>query len=345
VFKVAASSKAAREVTLQLNASGVGTNNTVTFAVSQEVPLMVDALVGKARAISEGRPVTRTYMTNMGGRFVSHLREEEAKRILLKIASQRGESEASRIIARLAEGLKLSSSEIARVDRAATLAEKADVVCAFRNMKSLTHEAFVDVATHAGLNRQQVEGLEMDLRKAGTLVARKVYQLFYERSNHEKWLIWLEHEHKLKRAESIFVLDSMDILPASKRVPEDTLDTLASINMCNTEFPNHAKAVQIYSEKDTFDLRSFNEAALRGSEAELVGRLSSIRDFVKGYESTSQISAKVREANATFPAQLGGVEEYEWNEFGPVKKTMTEFKDAYDGFLARCIELAETVGK
>jgi transaldolase len=69
VFKVAASSKAAREVTLELNASGIGTNNTVTFSVSQEVPLMVDALEGKARATSAGRPVTRTYMTNMGGAF------------------------------------------------------------------------------------------------------------------------------------------------------------------------------------------------------------------------------------------------------------------------------------
>jgi hypothetical protein len=137
----------------------------------------------------------------------------------------------------------------------------------------------------------------------------------------------------------------MDILPASKRVPEDTLDTLASNNMCNTEFPNHAKAVQVYSEKSAFDLRSFSEAALRGSEGELVRRLSGIRDFVRGYESTPQISGKVREVNATFPTQLGGMTEDEWSEFGPVKKTMTEFKDAYDRFLTRCIELADTVEK
>ena len=306
---------------------------------------MVDALVGKALAISAGRPVTRTYMTNMGGRFVSHLREEEAKKILLKITSQRGESDANRIIVRLAEHLKLTRSELARVDRAATVAEKADIVCAFKNMKSLTHEAFLEVATYAGLSREQVEELEMDLRKAGTLVARKVYQLFYEEGNHEKWLVWLEHEHKLKRAEASSVLDSMDILPASKRVPEDTLDTLASFNMCNTEFPNHAKAAQVYSEKDTFDLRSFSEAALRGSEGELVRRLSSIRDFVKGYESTAQISAKVREVKATFQTQLGGMSEDEWKEFGPVKKTMTEFKDAYDRFLTWCVEVADAVGK
>ncbi len=340
VFKVAASSQAAREVTLQLNVSGIGTNNTVTFAVSQEVPLMVDALVGKARAIKAGRPVTRTYMTNMGGRFVSHLREEEAKRILLELASHKGENDANQIIVRLAEKLKLSSSELARLDRAATVAEKADIVCTFKNMKSLTNEAFLEVALHAGLSKEQVDELEMDLRKAGTLVARKVYLLFYEKNNHDKWLDWLEHEHKLKRAEAISALDSMDILPASKRVPEDTLDTLGSVNMCNTEFPNHARAVQVYSEKNTFDLSSFREAVLRGSETELVKRLSRIRDFVKGYESTPQISAQVHGVKASFPTQLGGVEEAQWNEFGPVKKTMTEFKDAYDKFLERCIELA-----
>lgn len=345
VFKVAASSEAAREVTLQLNASGIGTNNTVTFAVSQEVPLMIDALVGKARAISAGRPVTRTYMTNMGGRFVSHLREEEAKRILLEVASRKGETDANRIIIRLAEKLKVPSSELVRVEQAADISQKADIVCAFKNMKSLTHEGFLEAALHAGLSKKQVEDLEIDLRKAGTLVARKVYLLYYDNGNHEKWLNWLEKEHKLKRAEAVSVLDSMDILPASKRVPEDTLDTLASINMCNTEFPNHAKAVQVYSETDTFDLKTFREAALRGSEPGFVRRLSSITDFVKGYESTLRINEEVDKTHAVFPTQLGGMEASEWINFGPVKKTMAEFKGAYDAFLERCVELVGAVDR
>ncbi|MGA3406272.1 MAG: hypothetical protein ABSD49_11130, partial [Candidatus Bathyarchaeia archaeon] len=117
-------------------------------------------------------------------------------------------------------------------------------------------------------------------------------------------------------------------------------DTLASTNMCNTEFPNHAKAVQVFSEKDSFDLASFREAALRGADPELVRRLSSIRDFKRGYESTAQISDKTREVEAKFQSELGGLEEHAWSEFGPVRKTMNEFKNAYDKFLARCIELA-----
>jgi hypothetical protein len=279
-------------------------------------------------------------MTNMGGRFVSHLREEEAKRILLDLASRKGESETNQIIVRLAQKLKLPSSELTRAERATTVAEKSDIVCAFKNMKSLTHEAFLEVASHAGLSKEQVEELEMDLRKAGTLVARKVYLLFYEKNNHEKWLGWLKDQHKLERAQAISVLDSMDILPASKRVPEDTLDTLASINMCNTEFPNHAKAVQVYSEKEKFNLESFREAALRGSEPELVRRLSRIEDFVRGHEATPRILEKTREVKAKFQSELGGLEEQAWGEFGPVRKTMNEFKDAYDKFLERCVGLA-----
>ena len=254
VFKVAASSKVAREVTRQINASGVGTNNTVTFAVSQEVPLMIDALEGKAEAIMAGRPITRTYMTNMGGRFVSHLREEEAKRILLEVASRRGEDEANQALMRLAEKLNLTGLELDRAKRASTVAERADIVCSYKNMKSLTHAAFLEAASPAGLTHEHVQQLENDLRKAGTLVARRVYSLFYEKSNHESWVDWLERNHKIKRAEAISILNSMDILPASKRIPEDTLDTLASPNMCNTEFPNHARAVQVYSEQNGFDL-------------------------------------------------------------------------------------------
>ena len=341
VFKVAASSKVAREVTRQINASGVGTNNTVTFSVSQEVPLMIDALKGKAEATIAGRPVTRTYMTNMGGRFVSHLREEEAKRILLEVASRKGEDEAEQTLMRLAEKLNLQGPELDRVKRASTLPERADIVCSYKNMKSLAHAAFLEAASQADLTHEQVQQLENDLRRAGTLVARRVYLLFYEKSNHERWVDWLERNHQIKRAQAISILNSMDILPASKRIPEDTLDTLASPNMCNTEFPNHARAVQVHSEQHGFDLASFRNAALGGEDSELVKRLTSIVDFAKGYEFTKQVLTVTREAGAVSASDsLRGIDEDGWIEFGPVRKTMNEFKDAYDRFLERCIKIA-----
>jgi hypothetical protein len=113
--------------------------------------------------------------------------------------------------------------------------------------------------------------------------------------------------------------------------------------MCNTEFPNHAKAVQLYSENADFDLASYRGAALRPLDLELVRRLSNVRDFVRAYEYTEDASKQVLEVGATSAIGelgLGGVKEQDWQEFGPVKKTMNEFREAYNKFLERCIELA-----
>ena len=134
----------------------------------------------------------------------------------------------------------------------------------------------------------------------------------------------------------------MDILPASKRIPEDTFDTLAASNMCNTEFPNHAKAVQLYSEKPDFDLAAYKGAVFRPPDQELIKRLSKVPDFVRAYDYTEDASKQVLEVGATAIGELGlgGVKQQEWHEFGPVKKTMNEFRDAYNKFLERCVKLA-----
>jgi hypothetical protein len=115
--------------------------------------------------------------------------------------------------------------------------------------------------------------------------------------------------------------------------------------MCNTEFPNHARAVQLYSERDNFDLNSFRNAVTSEPDPEVVKRLLRIDDFVRGYDSTKAISAELVRVGALSDEQelgLGGVPEDEWRGFGAVQKTMTEFKDAYERFLGRCVGLAST---
>jgi len=345
VLKVAGSSRAAREVTRVLNAAGIGTNNTVTYTVTQEVQLIIDALEGKSRAVTSGKPLTRTYETNMGGRFVSHLREVEAERILLDIVRRIGEEKANELLLQLAKGLGLSDQESGRLRSAPNAAQKVKIACAFKNLKTLAHEAFMTVATEGHMSRAEIEQLEADLKKAGTLVAKRVYWVFYDRKNHDRWVVWLQRQHKISRRDAIVVLDSMDVLPASKRVPEDTYDTLGSPNMCNTEFPNHARAVQLYSERDNFDLNSFRNAITSAPDQEVVKRLMSIDDFVRGYDSTKAISTELARVGVLSNEQelgLGGVLEDEWQGFGAVQKTMAEFKDAYEKFLARCIDLAGT---
>ena len=69
-----------------------------------------------------------------------------------------------------------------------------------------------------------------------------------------------------------------------------------------------------------------------------------IEDFVRGYDSTKTISSELVRVGILSHEQklgLGGVPEDEWQGFGSVQKTMAEFKDAYERFLARCVGLAK----
>jgi hypothetical protein len=244
---------------------------------------------------------------------------------------------------RLAGGLNLPERDVERFQTARGIAEKAAIACAFKNLKSLTHQAFLEAASEGGLSRAEVEQLEEDLKKAGTLVARRVYWVFYERENHGRWVAWLQKEHRVRRRDATIALDSMDVLPASKRVPEDAYDTLGSPNVCNTEFPNHARAVELFSETPSFDLDSYGNAVLQPPDVQLVERLMRIEDFVRGYESTKDISSQLQRVGILSDIQdlgLRGIPEEEWHSFGAVKKTMAEFREAYERFLHWCVDLA-----
>jgi len=138
-------------------------------------------------------------------------------------------------------------------------------------------------------------------------------------------------------------LESVDVLPASKRIPEDTYDTLAYPNMCNTEFPNHARAVQLFAEEVDFDLTRFRNAALQPPELGLVECLSTVSDFVISYEITSDLAKFIVEAGAIPTAKsygLSGISEEQWPRFGSVLKTMAEFRVAYQRFASQCVALA-----
>jgi hypothetical protein len=104
-------------------------------------------------------------------------------------------------------------------------------------------------ATAAGQTAHSIQQLENDLKKAGTLVARRVYQVFHTERNRSNWIAYLKQRYGLTAAQAEEVLTSMDVLPASKRIPEDTVHALGATNMCHTEFPNQAS--RRMSEKET----------------------------------------------------------------------------------------------
>lgn len=342
VFKVAASSEAARRITTVLNSEGIGTNNTVVYTVGQEVQLVLDAFAGKAAAVKAGKQVVRTYETNMGGRFVSHLREVEAEKIFVVCAQKAGARKAEALLGRLAESLHVPAGKIPAGD----LAAAARVVTAYSHLKTLDNAYVIQAAELAGKTAAEVKELEADLKKAGTLVARRVFRVFYNPAHRDRWIAWLENKYRLAEDAAAWILDSMDVLPASKRIPEDTYHTLAAKNMCNTEFPNHARAVQLFSEQEGFDLAEYREAVMQTYPAEVARRLSALPDFNLGYDLTPALKEfLLNEVGIGEVAEwgTGGIEPAGWPHFGSVLKTSAEFRAAYNGFADLCVSLAEEV--
>ena len=333
VFKVGGGHEAARKITTVLNSEGIGTNNTVVYTVAQEVQLVIDAFEGKARAAQAGKQVVRTYETNMGGRFVSHLREVEAEKLFGALSEDR----ASELLAELASDLEVDIPE-------GTLAEQATEICSYANLKSLDHPVILKVAEAAGQSSEAIVQLEADLKKAGTVVARRVHWIFYAPENRPKWITYLSDTCGLTEDQAQWILASMDVLPASKRVPDDTLHALGE-NMCHTEFPNHQRAVQLVSEEPDFDLDELRGSIGHEYELGVTQRLYELPDFQKGYDLTPSLKDFLEnEVQIDLSGwQTRGMEPGDWPEFGSVQKTTTEFKAAYDAFLVRCVELAKEV--
>ena len=77
--------EAAREIARTINGFGFGSNITVIYTVGQEVTMVLEELAGMASAIKKGIVPTQLYMTNMGGRFESHLREVKLEELFIDL--------------------------------------------------------------------------------------------------------------------------------------------------------------------------------------------------------------------------------------------------------------------
>ncbi len=346
VFKVGGGHEAARRITTALNSEGIGTNNTVVYTVAQEVQLVLDALEGKARAAKAGKQVVRTYETNMGGRFVSHLREVEAEKLFAAVAERAGEGKAHALLDELAAALGVDDETLHKV-ASAPVAQRAATLCAYKFLKALDHEVALEAAEAAGQSPEDIRQLEDDLKKAGTLVARRVYWVFYARENRPKWVSYLSEIHGVTEEQAKWILGSMDVLPASKRIPDDTLHALGEANMCHTEFPNHQRAVQLASEEAGFKLEDLKESVLDAYEPGVAERLRDLPDFCRGYDLTPSLKDfLINEVGIDVGSwRTQGMAPSDWPGFGSVQKTSAEFKVAYDAFAAKVVELAKEVAR
>jgi len=335
VIKVAASSPAAREIARTINTFGFGSNITVIYTVGQEVTMILEEMAGMASAIKKGIVPTQLYMTNMGGRFESHLREVKLEELFAEARAKLGEVEALKRVEQLA------AANGAGLDGAKGF--EAKVVAATRYSSQRTIDDKVIAALQGVASAAELKLWEEAIGKSGTLVARRVWGIFFSEGNRPKWVDYLCRKYQLAEQEAELILSRVCYLPASKRKPEDTYWTLASKNMVHTEFPNHQENVRKMAEADGFRLVQYAESITGEFSGEVGQRLDTLADFRKGYELNAELAQVLREARIEGDFGSGGHTPDQWAEFGSVQKTLAEFKAAYDAFRADLLRLFKEV--
>ena len=339
VIKVAASSPAARQIARTINTFGFGSNITVIYSVGQEVTMILEEMAGMAGAIKKGIVPTQLYMTNMGGRFESHLREVKLEELFAGLKRKLGEAEALSRVNQLAA----ANGTTLKVD--ATKEYQAKVVAATRFGNQRTIDANVMAALKGVASEDELKSWEDVIGKSGTLVARRVWGIYFSEANRGKWLDYLSRKFQLTQAQSRVILERVCYLPASKRKPLDTYWTLTGTNMVHTEFPNHQENVRKMAEAEGFQLSNYVESIKGEFPSEVVKTLNTIADFRKGYELNAELTRILREVGIAGDFGTGGHTPEQWPDFGPVQKTSAEFKAAYDKFRDDTLGLFTAVAK
>ncbi len=333
VIKVAASHPAAREIASTINAYGLGSNITVVYTVAQQITMIIEELAGMAAAIKKGITPTQLYMTNMGGRFESHLREVVLEDYFMKLKKKIGEKKAVNKI----ETLARANGSLKAVKAAASYKEKVVAATAYKSQKVIDGKvagALRDVAP-----KRELEQWEADIAKSGTLVARRVWHIFFSEKNREKWIDYLCESFGIEYDQAFLLMSRLNYLPASKRKPLDTFWTITSQNMVHTEFGNHQENVLQMSWRDDFDMMDYVESIRDDFEPEVVERLNRLDDFRIGYEINSDLKHLLDEAGIAGDYGTKGHKPVHWQQFGSVMKTSAEFRKAYDDFKEFVLEI------
>ncbi|MDP2969283.1 MAG: hypothetical protein Q8P64_08785, partial [Deltaproteobacteria bacterium] len=334
VIKVAATTPAARTITRTINSFGFGSNITVDFSVSQEATLLIEEMEGMAEAIRKGIRPTQLYMTNMGGRLESHLREIKLEELFKELKEKFGEQEALKRIDKLSE----ANGTKDRVSQVKSYEEKVWAVTRYahgqRTINEPVHEALKPVASEETLRKW-----EEAIGASGTLVARRVWFLFFSEANRERWITYLMKRKGLTHDQARLIMDRIHYLPASKRKPFDTYWTLSSRNLVHTEFPDHQENVRKKAQEPRFSLNEYGESILNTFPTGVLNQLNQIEDFRKAYEINPELSEVLKEVGISWDFGLGGLAPSDWPGFGPVQKTLSEFKGAYDAFQKEMVSL------
>jgi len=140
-----------------------------------------------------------------------------------------GEEKATEKINRLSETNGTKDKSI----KATTYEEKVWAATRFahgqKKIDSPIFEALGDIAS-----KESLQSWEDAIGKSGTLVARRIWGIFFSEANRDRWVTYLMKKDSLTQDQAQFVLDRIHYLPASKRKPFDTYWTLSSRNLVHT---------------------------------------------------------------------------------------------------------------
>lgn len=340
VIKVAATSPAARTITRRINGLGFGSNVTVDFTVSQEATLLLEEMEGMAVAVKKGIRPTQLYMTNMGGRLESHLREMKLEELFETLRGKIGERQSLVKIERLSE----DNGTKEKVSKAKTYEEKVIAATRYAHGQKTLNEPIVQ-ALGGVASRESLQEWEDAFGKSGTLVARRMWDLIFSEENRSRWIAYLMKRHDLTSEQAGLIMNRIHYLPASKRKPFDTYWTLSSRNLVHTEFPDHQENTRKMAQESGFRLEEFEEAISHTFPPRVLELLNQMEDFRKAYEINSELAGIFKEVGIGGDLGRAGLGAGEWAPFGPVQKTLSEFKSAYDHFQKEMVSLLQQMWK
>jgi hypothetical protein len=81
-----------------------------------------------------------------------------------------------------------------------------------------------------------------------------------------------------------------------------------------------------------FNLKDYEGSISHTFSPEIIEQLNQLKDFQKAYEINSELTELFKEVGISEDFGLGGLKSEDWSQFGPVQKTLTEFKSAYNHF-------------
>jgi len=333
VFKVSTCGAEAVGLTESLDKMGIGTNNTVTFTVSQEIKMSLVAMKGLAAALKTGIPITTIYITNMEGRLEDHLRETQGAEFVR--AAMEKIADKTTMISSIAQKIG-ALDDIRKVGT--TTEQQIVTLCSKKYLKSLVDEWFIEAV---GTDKTSIlKQMEEDIRMSGIYVTRRVFQILFKPAVKPKLVKYIEKEFGLSGAGATNVIEAVDLLPASKRRAEDTYLVLGDrqvSNLTNTEFPDHQMKVLQKSRESGFRLSDFENSIAAEPDQATLKRLLEIPDFRKAYELTSSLVSDLNKIGIEVPVESSGLEPEEWSSFGPARKTMDEFNNAYVSFRSKLV--------